>query len=430
SEKKTQPLVLTLAQAISIALEQNRDVLIADQDRYKADAQISEARSGAFPQINLSGQYARNIQKPVLFLPPDNPFLKSGSSVKFEMGSNNAYSMGLQISQTLYSKKLGTAIDIAEDFHAYSEKSYEGTALDVVLNVKKAFYGVLLVQRLVEVNRQGLEVARVNYENVKSLYKHGAAAEYDFLRAEVQVASTEPLLIQAENNLELSKNALKNLLAIDLAQEILVKDEFVFSEISAETMQQASKLAPTNNPTILQLALQESILEKNISIERAEFFPTLALFGSYQFQTQDNTFRVGNYNWAKTFIVGLQVSYPLFNGFRTSARTDQASIDTRKIQYVRLKAEEGLKIQILQAQLKMEEARKRIAAQEKSISQAEKALKIGQTRYKSGVGTQLELLDTQAALTRTQTNYAQAVYDYLIARAEWERAVGIKQYLN
>src|SRR3970282_2155381 len=72
SEKKIQPLVMTLDQAISIALEQNRDVLIADQDRYKADAQISEARSGAFPQINLSGQYARNIQKPVLFLPPDN----------------------------------------------------------------------------------------------------------------------------------------------------------------------------------------------------------------------------------------------------------------------------------------------------------------------------------------------------------------------
>jgi outer membrane protein len=80
--------------------------------------------------------------------------------------------------------------------------------------------------------------------------------------------------------------------------------------------------------------------------------------------------------------------------------------------------------------LKMEEARKRIAAQEKSIGEAEKALSIAQTRYRSGVGTQLELLDTQAALTRTQTNYAQAVYDFLIAQAEWQHAVGWTQDIH
>jgi outer membrane protein len=427
SEGQAQPLVLTLEQAISLALERNRDVLIAEQDRYKADAQIGEAKSGAFPQLFLSGQYARNVKTPVLFLPPGPPFNNTGSVMTIKLGSDNSYTAGLQLSQTLFSPKLKTAINMAEDYQEFTEKSYEGTSQDVVLSVKKAFYGVLLAQRLVDVSREGLEVARADYENVKSLYNHGAAAEYDFLRAEVQVASTEPMLIQAENNLELAKNALKNILAVDLKQDIEVKGEFIYAETPADLVQQANSAALEKNPTIQQLALQESILEKNISIERADYLPTLSLFGSYQWQTQDNSFQFGNYNWAQSFVLGLQVSYPIFNGFRTSARTEQASIDRQKIQYTRLKAEEGLKIQILQAQLKMEEARKRIAAQEKSISQAEKALTIAQTRYKSGVGTQLELLDTQAALTRTQTNYAQAVYDFLIAKAEWERAVGWNQ---
>jgi outer membrane protein len=73
----------------------------------------------------------------------------------------------------------------------------------------------------------------------------------------------------------------------------------------------------------------------------------------------------------------------------------------------------------------MAEARKRIEGQEKNISQARKALSIAETRYKNGVGTQLELLDTQVAMTRAQTNYAQAMYDYLVAKAEWQYAVGM-----
>ena len=72
----------------------------------------------------------------------------------------------------------------------------------------------------------------------------------------------------------------------------------------------------------------------------------------------------------------------------------------------------------------MSDAKKRIEGQEKYLGQAQKAVQIAQTRFKSGVGTQLELMDTQVAMTRTQTNYAQAIYDFLVARAEWENAVG------
>ena len=93
----------------------------------------------------------------------------------------------------------------------------------------------------------------------------------------------------------------------------------------------------------------------------------------------------------------------------------------------RRKLEEGISIQVQQAMMKMEEAKKRITAQQKSLQQADKALKISQTRFKSGVGTQLELIDTQAALTFANTNYAQAIYDYLMAKAEWEYSVSVEE---
>jgi outer membrane protein len=419
------PLQITLEKAIALALEQNRDVLIADQDRYKAEAQVGKARSDAFPQINVTGQYTRNMKKPVLFLPPGNPFNPSGSTVAFEIGSDNAYLMGASLSQTLFSRKVGVALDIASTYRDYTEEAFRATKQDVVLQVKKAYYLVLLAQKLVNANRQGLDVVRANFENVQSQYHYGNAAEFDLLRAEVQVANTEPLLISAENTLALSINALRNLLSIPLDQEITVAGDLTFEEFPQEEMNEAKHTALSTNPSILQLSLQESLLEKNISIESANFFPTLSLVGAYQWQAQDNTFQFRNYTWATLFNVGLQLSYTLFDGFKTAQRVQEASVDREKVHYARLKAEEGLSIQIQSAELKMAEAKRRIAGQEKSIDQAQKAVRIAQTRFKSGVGTQLELLDAQVAMTRAQTNYAQATCDYLVAKAEWQYAVGL-----
>jgi outer membrane protein len=418
------PLVLTLDEAVSLALQQNRDILIADQDRASARAQIREAWSGALPQITISGQYLRNIRRQVMFIGPNTAFNPTSATITFPIGSDNSYALGAQLSQPLFSRKVGVALNIAHTFMEYTQQAFQATEQDVTLKVKKAFYAVLLAQKLVEANRQGLDVVKANLENVGALYRHGTAAEFDLLRAEVQMANTEPLFISAENNLVLAKNNLKNLLALSLEKDIEIQGDFSYDEIPPDTLNEFGQQALTVNPLIQQLKLQESILEKNISIEQANYFPTLNLVGFYQWLTQDNSFQVNNYFWAKTLYVGMQLTYPLFDGFRTTARVQQAAVNREKVEYARLKAEEGLRIQIQATELKMIEAKKRIQGQEKNIEQAQKAVRIAQTRYQNGVGTQLELLDTQVAMTRAQTNYAQAIYDYLIAKAEWEYAVG------
>ena len=425
SAEEGQPLELTLGKAISLVLDQNRDVLIADQDRYKSESQIREARSGAFPTVNVSANYTRNVMLPVMFLSPNTQLNPSNSTQTFEIGSSNSFAMGASITQPLYSRKVGVALEIANTYQEYSEESYRSAQQDAVLAVKRSFYMVMLAQKLVDANRQGLDVAKANYENVQSLFKFGKASEFDLLRAEVQLANTEPLLTSAENNFLLASNALKNTLALPQEASILVKGEFAYEELSGEVSDAAKRNALSANPVIAGLALQESMLLKNITIEQANFYPTINLIGAYQWQSQDNTFKVNDYRWAKILNVGLQFSYPIFDGFRTSARVDEATVDRQKIYYTRVKAEEGLKIQIQSADLKMAEAKKRIAGQEKNIAQAEKAVRIAQTRFKNGVGTQFDLLDTQVAMTRTRTNYAQAIYDFLVAKAEWQHAVGL-----
>lgn len=420
-----EPIVLTLDKAIALALQQNRDVLIADQDRDKAEAQVGEAKSGAFPQITISGQYTRNIKKPVLFLPPHNPINPTDETQIFEIGSSNAYQMGAQLSQTLFNKRVGVALQVAKTYRDFTEQGYQATEQHVIREAKKSFYLILLAKKLVEANRQGLEVVKANYENVQAQFSHGTAAEYDLLRAEVQLANTEPILISAENNYQLAVNALKNMLSIPLDQEVIIQGDFTFEDVPPSYLDDFRQKALTNNPVIRQLVLQESLLDKNIKIEKAANFPTLSMMAAYVWQAQDNTYEFSRYNWAKLLNCGVVLSYPLFDGFRTRKRVQEATIDREKVRYTRLKVEEGLQVQIEAAELRMAEAKKRIGGQEKNIEQAQKAMQIAQTRFKSGIGTQLELLDAQVAMTRAQTNYAQAIYDYVVAKTDWHYAVGM-----
>ncbi len=418
-------LTFTLEKAITQALESNWDIQLAKKDIDKSQEQISEAYSNAFPRIDFTGNYTRNIMLPVLFIPPNNPFNPTPNTQTIELGSKNSFAATLGLTQVLYSQKVNTAIKIAGEYAEYSIIGEKAVKQSVILSVKKAFYTILMAEEIVRVSRRSYESAEANYKNVAALYKQGVASEFDLLRSEVQVANVKPGLLQAENNLELAKSILKNLITVDIKTPIRVVGNFDYQEVPAEELNEAGNNAINNSPLAQQLKVQESLLDKNVTVERADYFPTLAFFGQYQYQTQDNTWKINNYNWAKSFMLGLQLTYTLFDGFGRGARIQQAIIDKEKVGLGRQKLEEGIKVQVQQAQLKMEDSKKRILAQEKSLSQADKALKIALTRYKSGVGTQLEIIDTETALTMAQTNYSQAIYDFLISKSEWEYAVSI-----
>ncbi len=418
-------LVLTIDKAVSIALEKNYDIQIARLSVEKAEEQITEAYAGAWPKLNFNGQYTRNLKSPVLFIPPNTPFNPSPNTLTFSIGAKNSYNLGVSLSQTIFDPRLGTAISIAKKYSKYSDLSNESAKDDVIAQVKESFYSVLLSKKLVEVNVQGYKVAQANYENTGALYKQGAASEYDYLRAEVQLANVKPMLIEARNNLQLAKNALKNLLALDLNTTIDVEGEFKIEKVSPDLMERSNEILKDKNPALQKLSIQKLMLEENVNIEQAAYLPTLSAFGNYDWQTQDNTFKFSNYNWANTITVGLSLTYPIFEGFKRSARIQQAKIDVENLEVTKNKAEAGLRIGLMQSKLKMEEALDRIQAQEKSVQQAQRALEIAQTRYKEGVGTQLEILDTQNSLTQTRINYEKAVYDFLVAKTEWEKVLGI-----
>nr|NIR50148.1 TolC family protein [candidate division KSB1 bacterium]NIR65324.1 TolC family protein [candidate division Zixibacteria bacterium]NIT58644.1 TolC family protein [Fodinibius sp.]NIW46379.1 TolC family protein [Gammaproteobacteria bacterium]NIS47039.1 TolC family protein [candidate division Zixibacteria bacterium] len=135
----------------------------------------------------------------------------------------------------------------------------------------------------------------------------------------------------------------------------------------------------------------------------------------------------GNRERSSSFAASIDLQFNIFDGFRTSARIQEARAEFNRIQHHMERVKQAVRIEVQQAESRINEARQRIQAQQKSVRQAEKAYQIAEVRYNNGVGTQLELFDARVSLNRIKTNYLQAVYDYNIALFEWQKAVGLIQ---
>ena len=414
-------MTLTLPDAIALALEHNRDVQVASKDIDDAKARIGEVYGRAYPQLNGSVNYTRNIELPVLFLPPNTPFNPSPKAQKFEMGLKNDFVAGLSASQVLFDPQLNTGIQIAKRYRKYAELSSDAKQEEIVRDVKIAFYSVLLAERLVDVAKQSVDLAQAHHDNIKAHYDQGTAAEFDLLRAEVQLANAKPQLSRQENGLQLSKDNLKLKIGLEPNSQIDIEGSLAVESAPELDMGNEVESLIASNTMIRTLKAQEAMLEKNISIERAAYFPVLSAFANYNYQAQDNTLEIGDYEWVNTFMAGVTLSVPLFNGFQTKHRIAQAKIGKDRAILSRLQLEDGVRLQLDQAKLDLKEAKERYDALAQSVGQARRAVQIADVRFSSGVGTQLEVLDSQTALAQTESEQALAAYDYFAALAEWEK---------
>jgi outer membrane protein TolC len=406
--------------AINLALEKNSELKIAKMEVEKSEQKLREARSGLFPKLDISGQYQRYIDKPVIFLPPGSPF---GSTL--EIGSDNSYQAAAQLSVPLFALSLYKGIGLASDALDIAEQNYISAKNKIVGDVKKSFLSVILARETKDVMQQSLKNAEDNFENIKRLNSAGTLSDYDVLRAEVQVDNLKPVVLQMENNYKLSLEALKVAIGLDADQSIEVVGEIEFDEsykipTEAEIIEELIR----NNPTLAILERQVKLNDRNVSLEEAAYFPSLAGFGNYQYQAQANDFKFSDYNWVKTFVVGLQLQIPIFNGFKTQSRVSQAEIGLNQAVEQKRNFTEAIKTQALSVLYRVEQAVKRIEGQNKTVRTAQEGYEIAKRRLENNLGTQLEVNDAELALRQAKLNRLQAIYDFKVAEADLETVLG------
>jgi len=422
-----QKNVLTLEDAIKIALENSNQVKLAQLEILKSDEKLVEARSALIPRISASGSYSRYLKKPVLFLPPDSPFGRMTGGV-IEIGFDNSYLGAISLQMPLFSWNLYAGIRSALKGKSLAEQAYKSITLKTIADVKKAFYGALLARENYKITKMRVDLAQDNLKNVEKMYRQGIASEYDYISAQVQYQNLLPLLIQAENNLELAKNALKLVLGIDVKEDIEIEGEMKVDSLIGVDYASSLKDLYEKNPDLKQAELQVELSREIVSLEVSGHLPSLFLTGNLQYQAQANDFNFNQYRWIRTTFIGLQIQIPIFNGFGTQARVDQAQASFQqaieRLNFTKQALENELKNTIY----RIEQSGRRIESQKRAVELAELGYKIARKRFESGVGTQLEVSNAEVNLAQARLNYLQAIYDYLIAMSDLEKLTGKTNY--
>ncbi len=443
----------SLAQSIQIALDQSFTLEDAEADLDLAGQQVREAWSNVMPDIRASASYSRNLKVQQAFLPAIifDPNASPTDLVPVRFGSDNTWRATLTFDQPLFEAKAFIGVSAAGRFQELQSERLRGTTQQVVTAVRQAYFDALLAAEEVRLTEKSLERVRQTLGATRGMNRAGLASEYDVLRFEVQVANLEPNVLRALNAVKAAKRMLLVEMGLDPEQPVELEGDLSAMDLTALEANSPENTAllyvagagdlldrPYEDLWLLtrrqrtdlrQLEVTITLEEARRAAERSDFFPTLSVFSSYDVTAQENgslSFFGENSNQRSTSTVaGLRVEVPVFSGFARSARAAQAGARVRQNEARLERVHQEAASQLRTVLESVAEARARAAAQARAVAQAQRGYEIASAEYNAGVGTQLQITDAEVVLRESEFNYARAVYDYLIARAQLEATVGV-----
>ncbi|MDD6210107.1 MAG: TolC family protein [Bacteroidales bacterium] len=446
-------LKIDLNTALKIALSENPTVKVADKEIQKKKYAQKGAYASLFPQINFGGDYNRTIKKQVMYMDfpglgdlgegnqgdgtgsSNNATLRNtatdnnkndalDTSNGFEVGRSNNWNVGFNASLPLVNASLWRSLDISGMDVELSVEQARSSKISMVNEVKKAFYGVLLAKDSYNVLKASYDNAMVNYLDIKKKFAQGTVAEYDLIRASVRVNNVEPNLLEAENSVKLAKWQLKALMGMDLDEVIDCNGSLTDFETELYSDFLATDTSLVNNTDLIQMDLQTKLLEKTLSMYKADFYPTLSASFFYQWNAMNNDFRFKNYQWNPYSVVGVSLSIPLFTGGSRYHKLKETNVSIDQIKLQRENTERNLQLAVRQSIDQMNTCVKKFGATQRGVEEAEKGYMIAQKRYDTGAGTLLELNDAELALTQSRLNFNQAIYEYVTSKSNLEKILG------
>ena len=414
---KNAVLKLTLDDALSIALSDNPTIKVAEQQIEVKKISKDEAWQSLLPSADFSGTVQYTVLAAVMKL----------NGMEFKMGQDNTSTWNgqVQVSLPVFAPTVYATMNLTKTDLDNAVEQSRSSKLDLVNQVTKAYYQVILAQDSYDVLCKSLEQAQKNFDVVKSLYELGGTSEYDKISAEVQLRSLNPTVIQARNAVNLAKLQLKLLMGIDPETELAIEGslEDYENQLYAESLG-AGDYSLENNTNLRQLKLNETMLNQSLKVQKMNFMPTLALAGTYSFQSLYNdNWKFYNYDWAKSSSVVLSLSVPIFRmGNFTKIRSTKLQISqlSENIEYTR----KQLDVQVRSYIDNMKANADQVASNHEAIEQAEKGREIASKRYEIGKGTILELNNSEVSLTQAKLTYSQSIYNYLAAKADLDKVLG------
>ena len=415
AQETTPTMHLTLDKAIELALSENPTMKVAEKEIELKEVSKTEAWQNLLPMVSLNGTVTYNIKVAEI--------KTSMGSFKMGMDDSNTWNGALQVSLPLYAPAVYKTMSLTKSDLELAVEKGRGSKIDLVNQVTKAYYQLMLAQDSYNVLNENYKLAETNFNIVNAMYEQGRVSEYDKISAEVQKNSAWPSVVSGKNAVEIAKLQLKVLMGITADVDLVIDDNLKNHENEmAEAANSEIDLA--NNSSLRQIDMQGELLNKQRKLLKTSYLPTLALAGSYQYQSMSNTnWEVHNFNWSNASSLTLSLSIPLFKA------SNQTSLKSNKIQQyqlaeTRINTERMLNMQAQSYIDNMTKSAEQLQSNKTAVELAQKGLEISQKRYDVGKGTILELTNSQVSLTNVKLSYNNTIYDYLVAKAELNKVLG------
>lgn len=418
TEQTTQnTLILTLDKALEIALDENPTIKVAAEEIALKKVASKEAWQSLLPEASLNGSLDHTIKAAEMKL----------NDMSFKMGQDgtNTANAGLSINLPLFAPAVYRAMSMTKtDIELAVEKS-RASELDLINQVTKAYYQLMLAQDSYEVLQGSYKLAEDNFNVVNAKYQQGAVSEFDKISAEVQMRSIKPNVISAANAVTLAKLQLKVLMGITADVDIKTDDNLTnYESMLFANQLKEEDMSLENNTTMKQFELNMKLLEKNVKSLKTNFMPTLSMSFSYQYQSLYNpNINFFDYTWSNSSSLMFNLSIPLYRASNFT-KVKSARIQMRQLDWNRIDTERKLNMQVVSYRNNMTASSEQVVSNKENVMQAEKAVQIAGKRYEVGKGTVLELNSSQVSLTQAQLTYNQSIYDYLVAKADLDQVLG------
>lgn len=413
----TSVTVITLDEALEIALNRNATVKIADKEIEAKGYARKGTYASLFPTVAANGNFSRTLKKQVMSMD------MGGQSVDIEVGRWNTVSGGISASMPLVNAQLWKSIQITGQDVELAVEQARNSRLQMVTQVKQAYYSVLLAKEVNRVYNGVYDNAVANCELTQMRYNAAKASELDLTRAKTAVANAVPNLYESENAIYLSLWQLKALMGVDLDMAIDVADSLMNYTGSMAYMV-PEDIGLEGNSTLRQLQIQAEQLANSIKLQQYANLPSLALSFSASANAMENELRFSEYNWHPYSTIGLSLSIPIFSGGKTLQSVRQARVQQQELDLQRENTERNLRVGIRQSLNTMETATRSYNSALEALKSANKAYDIAYKSYQVGRSTLTDLNDAQLALTQAQLSVSQAVYNFLGAKATLEQTLG------
>ncbi len=438
-------VVLTLEDAIKIALSENISVKVADKEITRSEYEKKGTYASLFPQIDLSGTYTRTIQKQVTYMDVDMSSLfggsddttsddtsstddsssSSSSNDGFSVGRDNTFSAGISASMPLVNFELWKSIQISGDAVELAVEEARSSRLDMVTQVKQAYYAVLLAKESFEVYKSVYENAVENFGNVEKKYNASKASELEYIRAKSNVASAVPNVYNSESQIVLALWQLKAVMGVDLDMDIDVAGNLEdYTDEMFREVNEAGQADLSGNTSLRQLAIQAEQMAKTIQMKKYANLPTLSVSFSYSKNAMTNDFKFSEFNWTPYAYAGLSLSIPIFSGGKRYNDIRSAKIQKEELDLQKINTERELQISVRQYVTTMETNMRSYYAALEAVELAQKSYDITAKSYSIGKSTITDLNDAQLSLTQAELEKSQAIYDYMVAKSNLEQTIG------